>query len=263
MKTSLTIALVQSDLSWESPDLNLSHLSSLIEKNITQPVDLIVLPEMFTTGFSMNSHLLAESMKGMTIDWMKSLAAERGCVVAGSIIIREDEQVYNRLLWVTSAGELDYYDKRHLFRMAGEHLHYSPGTDRKTFTLYGWSIMPQICYDLRFPIWSRNDLDYDILLYIASWPSVRIAHWDKLLAARAIENQAYVVAVNRVGVDPNGHNYTGHSMVVNPWLGEPYCKAIDKEDVLIQTISKADLEGLRNKLPFLSDQDQFSIDDTL
>jgi len=209
---NLSVTLIQCELAWEAPGDNRQQINALIE-SIEGTTDLIVLPEMFTTGFSMNAVKNAEPPGGITEQWLQQLAQKHDCAVAGSIAVRQDESVFNRLLFATP-GQVLYYDKRHLFRMAGEDRRYHPGTERVIVPWRGWRINLQVCYDLRFPVFSRNQNDYDLLLYVANWPAVRSEHWRALLIARAIENQACVVGVNRVGSDASGLDYSGDSLAI-------------------------------------------------
>ena len=212
----LTITLFQANLAWEDIDANLAHFDEGIDALAT-PTDLIVLPEMFSTGFSMNAPALAEEMTGKAVNWLRGKAQEKQTVITGSIMIRDAGRYFNRLVWARPDGELLCYDKKHLFRYAGEEKVYTPGREVLTAEIKGWKIRPFICYDLRFPIWTRNlDRAYDLALFVANWPARRAAHWRALLRARAIENQAYAAAVNRVGVDGNGHSYSGHSALIDP-----------------------------------------------
>ena len=215
----LSVTLIQADLHWQNPTANLAMLEEKIWE-IVDKTDLIILPEMFTTGFTMEAPAYAEPMNFTTMKWMKQQAAQTGAVVTGSCIIKEKGHYFNRLLWVEPNGEVDTYDKRHLFRMAKEDETFTMGQTRIVKEWKGWRICPLICYDLRFPVWSRNEqledgMDYDLLLYVANWPAARISAWDTLLQARAIENLSYVVGVNRVGEDENGKTYNGHSLIVD------------------------------------------------
>lgn len=252
------IILVQPDMIWENRQANLKKYSEMLaEVGQTQ---LIVLPEMFTTGFSMSPEKLMETMEGPSVQWMKSLAEEKNAAVTGSLIIEEDNRVYNRCLWVFPNGDIKFYDKRHLFTMSGEHLDYSAGNKKLVVEYFGWRFCPLICYDLRFPVWSRNTENYDVLLYVANWPSARHQVWKNLLIARAIENQAYCVGVNRVGSDGAGLNYFGDSALVDPkgfahFLGE-------KEEVKSFEISYDDLHQFRKKFPVLEDKDEFTLNGT-
>ena len=253
MSQSIKICLIQPDIIWEGPSANLEKYSSMIT-GVGQ-VDVIILPEMFTTGFSMHPENLKEGMDGISVSWMKERAREQDAVITGSLIIEDGEKIYNRGLWVYPDGKIDYYDKRHLFTMGGEHLHYSSGSNRWLTEYKGWRFSLLICYDLRFPVWSRNDRNYDILVYIANWPSSRHHVWKKLLPARAIENQSYCIGVNRVGRDGNGIDYKGESALIDP-KGIPYFLG-KKEEIKIFEISYRELHDFRNKFPVLDDRDKF------
>ncbi len=257
-KGQLHLALLQADLAWENPVLNRKLLTQTIN-NLPKTIDLIVLPEMFTTGFTMNTIPFAESMKGTTLHWMKTLANKTQSAITGSIIITENGQYYNRLLFVIPDGEVYYYDKKHLFALAQEHKYFTPGTKKIIVNYKGWKICPLICYDLRFPVWSRNVEEYDLLIYVANWPKQRIFAWDTLLKARAIENMSYSVGLNRIGQDIHGKTYTGHSAVYSP-LGKKV-KVIknSNEHVLCFHIHKRDLIKLRKKYPFLEDKEDFIV----
>ncbi len=258
MKEELKVVLIQAPLVWENPQANRDYFSAKI-KEINKGADLIVLPEMFNTGFTMNVEPLAETMEGVTINWMKEIAAESGAAITGSIIITEDEKYYNRLLFVTPGGKLFQYDKKHLFTLANEQVHYSPGTKKLIVEYKGWKICPLICYDLRFPVWSRNVEDYDVLIYVANWPEIRTKAWDVLLQARAIENMAYCIGVNRVGQDGKGFDYIGHSAVYDA-LGDLITPLSFEDEILFfTTIKKGHLTEVRNKLKFLKDKDNFEI----
>ena len=260
---NLKITLIQSDLHWENVDKNLLMFAKTIE-NIQEPTDIIVLPEMFNTGFSMESEILAETMNGKSVNWMRAMARNKKAVIVGSIIIEEHEEYYNRLIWAEPEGEIYTYDKRHLFRMANEHEHFSSGKELLIIHYKGWRICPLICYDLRFPVWSRNidangNAAYDCLIYIANWPAARKAPWGKLLEARAIENQCYVVGVNRVGQDGNQIDYSGNSAVINP-KGEAISNIAENQNC-IETIpiSFNELNDFREKFPVGMDADKFKI----
>jgi omega-amidase len=249
----LKVTLVQPDLVWEDKSANLTKIAGML-KNIGQ-TDLIVLPEMFTTGFSMKVKELGESMEGLTINWMKGKALQCNSVVTGSLIISEAGNFYNRIVWVTPVGMVQFYDKRHLFSMGEEHLHFTPGNKRITFEWKGWKIRLLICYDLRFPVWSRNHDDYDLLIYTANWPSPRHHVWKNLLTARALENQSYCIGVNRVGKDGMGLEYLGDSGCIDArgeavWLGP-------EEKVRTFTLSLEQLLSFREKFPILKDRDAF------
>ena len=258
----LRIALVQTDIHWQNKTANLAMLEEKI-CNLGGKCELIVLPEMFPTGFSMEASKLAEPMNLYIHKWMKQMAAQTGAVVTGSAIISEGGIFFNRLLWVDPKGHTAHYDKRHLFRMANEQETYSMGKKLPIFSLNGWNFCPQICYDLRFPVWSRNALEdgiarYDVLFYVASWPAARISAWDALLPARAIENLCYTLGVNRVGTDGNGIEYNGHSAVYN-FKGEPFLSLTDRDGIEIVTLKAQDLFTYREKFPAWRDADTFEI----
>lgn len=256
MSDTLNVVLIQADLFWEDPTQNRKFFVDKIN-SITSPIDLIVLPEMFTTGFTMNAQPLAETMDGETIKWMKNLAQKSGAAIIGSIIVTENEKFYNRLLFVTPQEEIFHYDKKHLFTLANEQDNYSPGSKKLIVDYRGWKICPLICYDLRFPVWSRNVENYDVLIYVANWPEIRTKAWDVLLQARAIENMAYCIGVNRVGVDGKGFNYVGHSAIYD-CLGNNILKnTIEIENTFVTTLDKTHLVKNRNKLNFLNDKDGF------
>ncbi|HEX8562274.1 MAG TPA: amidohydrolase [Flavobacterium sp.] len=252
----MKIKLIQTDIIWEEP---LRNRDILLDKIMaTESADLIVLPEMFTTGFSMNPGKLAEPMGGETTLWLQHLAAETNAAIVGSIIIADNGKFFNRLLFVYPSGEIKTYDKRHLFTLAGEHHVYVPGTQKLILEYRRWKICPLICYDLRFPVFSRNVEDYDLAIYVANWPSPRVNAWDALLKARAIENMAYVIGVNRTGSDNNGLSYPGHSQVIDP-LGNETVVMTGQEDVFVVEIDKEMLETTRTKLGFLNDRDNFTV----
>ncbi|MCU0326799.1 MAG: amidohydrolase [Spirosomaceae bacterium] len=254
---NLKVSVVQTDIYWENSTANLASLEEKIAQ--IDQTDLIILPEMFTTGFTMNAAQVAEPMNFMTHRWMKQMAAQAGAVVVGSVIIKEREQFFNRLLWVEPSGKTDFYDKRHLFRMVKENDVFSGGNKKLIKEWKGWRICPLICYDLRFPVWSRNkNLEYDLLLYVASWPEKRIQVWDKLLMARAIENQSYVIGVNRIGTDDLGINYVGHSAVIE-YSGNPVYEAKNQEIIYTATLDKEKLHEFRQKFPSYLDADDFTI----
>lgn len=253
----LRISIVQHHLHWENIEANLNEFDQLI-KPLQNQTDLIILPEMFTTGFSMNPRALAEKMDGPSVNWMKEKAAQLNAVLCGSLIIEDNGQFFNRMLCLFPDGTTSVYDKRHLFTLAKEHEHYSPGSKRLIIYVKGWKIMPLICYDLRFPVWSRNDLDYDLLFYAANWPKPRRNAWKTLLQARAIENQVYTIGVNRIGEDGTGAIYTGDSCLVD-YTGEPRFTASQEPAVFTTTLSYEAQQKFRNKLQFLSDKDVFEI----
>ena len=253
--TKLRITLVQSHLHWENPEENRNHLYALISK--VKETDMFILPELFSTAFSVTCQ--AEAMNGESMQWMSKLAQQKQASVVGSLIITENGKKYNRLIWMNPDGTYFQYDKRHLFGLINEGDYFKAGKDRLIFDFKGWKICPLICYDLRFPVFSRNNENFDLLLYVANWPASRIDHWDKLLAARAIENQCYVAAVNRVGQDINGVEFNGHSSLID-FTGRLMYRGVEKEQVKTLTIDKTDLMNGRSRLPFLKDMDLFSID---
>src|SRR6185436_19771266 len=262
----LTITGIQSDLHWENKKANLEMFEQKIF-SISQPTEIIVLPEMFSTGFSMQPEKLAETMDGQTLQWMRQVAAKKKVILTGSLIIKDSspslqnasEVYYNRLVWVLPNGEIGHYDKRHLFAYGEEDQHYTPGEKRLIASVNGWKINLLVCYDLRFPVWSRQSpphasevasgLEYDVLIYVANWPERRVHAWTTLLRARAIENQCYVIGVNRVGEDGKKINYTGESMAVDP-MGEILYYKKDEEDVFTVALDKSHLEKAREKFPF-------------
>jgi omega-amidase len=255
---NLNVAVVQTELAWHDRQANLEHFDLLLEP--LNGVDLVVLPEMFTTGFTMESASLAEPEDGPTSEWMLQQARRLDAVVTGSIIVQAaDGSHRNRLLWARPDGELLHYDKRHLFRMAGEHEHFSPGERQVQFELKGWRIRPLICYDLRFPVWSRDAQHTDLLLYTANWPGARRLHWNRLLPARAIENLCYVAGVNRVGIDGKGFAYTGDTQVLD-FQGESLFNAGEADGVFEVTLNAAELAAYRTRFPAYLDADTFDIE---
>ncbi len=253
----MRLTLIQTNLHWEDPVANRKMFSSKFA-NLTGKTDLVVIPEMFTTGFSMRSKELAETMDGPTVSWLRESAKKIGAVITGSMIIQEEESFYNRLLWVNPNGEIIHYDKKHLFTLAGEQKYFMAGTERMVIDYMGWKICPLICYDLRFPVWSRNTEDYDLLLYVASWPDRRREAWQTLLKARAIENQCYTIGVNRVGEDGSKLSYVGDSTLID-FAGKSLLAAEKIEGVFTMEISLSDRQDFISKLPFLADRDQFSL----
>jgi len=260
----LRTCLVQSELVWENPVANRTHFESLLLPK-AGAYDLVALPEMFTTGFTMEPKGKGEPTLGATAGWMQDLAQRIGATLMGSIIVEEDGHFYNRLLAVNGSGIQLTYDKRHLFRMAGEDQNYQGGTENPVLSVHGWKVCPLICYDLRFPVWSRNRFDgngvadYDVLLYVANWPAKRSAHWSALLRARAIENQAYCLGVNRVGEDGNGIAYSGDSAILN-YVGETLDTVQGKAALLTATLDYPSLQSYRTKFPAWQDADGFRLD---
>lgn len=253
----MKIALIQSDLYWENPSENKKQFELKINQ-IEAGVNLIVLPEMFSTGFTMNAAAVAEEMQGETIQWMQSVAKKRKCALTGSVIIAEGGKFYNRMVFVFPSGELKWYDKRHLFSLAGENEFYTAGSEKVIIDYLGWKICLQICYDLRFPVFVRNVENYDLLLYVANWPKVRTNAWDALLKARAIENLSFVVGVNRIGQDINNYEHIGHSQVID-FLGNYVLEPQETEAVFVVELDKQKMLETRKKLDFLSDKDTFEI----
>jgi omega-amidase len=259
--SSLTVTLIQTNLHWEDKQKNLKMFEEKIN-SIQQQTHIVFLPEMFSTGFSMKPEILAETMEGETIEWMKRTSAEKKVILCGSVIIKEDDLFYNRLIWMLPNGKFGTYDKRHLFCYAGEDQHYTPGKKRFIASVNGWKINLLVCYDLRFPVWARQQTldapEFDLLVYVANWPERRSHAWRTLLQARAIENQCYVVGLNRIGVDGNNINHSGDSMVVDP-LGEALYHKVNDEDVFTITLTQEHLQDVRTKFPFWKDADQFQI----
>lgn len=271
--STLTITTIQSNLHWENIPANLAMFEQKIN-SIEEQTEIVVLPEMFSTGFSMNPEKLAETMDGETVKWMKKISARNNIILTGSVIIEENGKYFNRLIWTLPNGQFGIYDKRHRFAFAGEDDKYTAGTKRLVASVKGWKINLLVCYDLRFPVWSRQspplygvergpegELEYDVLIYVANWPERRSIAWKTLLVARAIENQCYVVGVNRVGNDGNNIYYSGDSMIVDP-LGEILYHKKDEEDIFTITLEKEHLQNVREKFPFWRDADGFKIVDS-
>ncbi|WP_226391101.1 amidohydrolase [Penaeicola halotolerans] len=263
IKEDLHIALVQMDVYWHDPVANRAHVEEILS-SLAAKTDLIILPEMFTTGFTMTPEKVAEPMELHTTKWMRQMASRLQSVITGSVVINDQGNYYNRLIWVYPDGALGYYDKRHLFRMAKEEEHYAAGQELKTFAVKGWNILPQVCYDLRFPVWSRNVLQerkllYDFAFYVASWPAKRVQAWDKLLPARAIENHAYVAGVNRIGVDGLEVDYNGHSAVYD-CKGDRLTALSEVAGIIEVTLSAKALNHYREKFPAWMDGDSFRLE---
>ncbi|MFV9549838.1 amidohydrolase [Algibacter sp. PT7-4] len=256
MQNELKVALIQANLVWENPEENRINFTKKINSLPTE-IDVVVLPEMFTTGFTMHALVVAETMQGKTVTWLKDLAKNNNIAIVGSLVILENNNYYNRLLFVEPSGFVSIYNKRHTFTLVGEQKTYSAGKEKLIVNYKGWKICPLICYDLRFPVWARNIEDYDVLLYVANWPKPRISAWDALLKARAIENMAYCIGVNRVGVDGLNSVYSGHSAVYNV-LGEQIANLAPNEDgVSVVVLQQTHIKAYRNKLKFLDDRDNF------
>lgn len=259
MENELNVVGIQVDLFWEDSEKNLTYFEQEINK-LSSNVNLIVLPEMFTSGFTMNPENVAETMDGKSVSWMKHMAKEQNAALVGSLVISENNNYYNRLLFVHPNGNIDSYDKRHSFTLAGEHEAYTSGNKKLIVDYLGWKICPLICYDLRFPVWARNSEDYDVLIYIANWPITRIKAWDTLLKARAIENMSYTVGVNRCGKDANNYEYSGNSLIVD-YLGNEL-SALEANEIgnIKAILKKNEQEKVRTKLGFLNDKDSFTIE---
>lgn len=260
--SSITITTIQTAIFWKEKEANLKMLEEKI-LSIDVPTEIVVLPEMFTTGFTSEPVKVAEPMDGPTINWMRDIAAKKKIILTGSIVIQEGEDFYNRLIWMLPNGDIGTYDKRHLFAFGGEGAKYNTGRKRLIASVKGWRINLQVCYDLRFPVWSRQQMragepEYDVLINVANWPEKRHSTWTTLLKARAIENMVYVVGLNRVGVDGNNILYRGDSVVLDP-LGNPLYQADDKEDIHTITLKKDNLQQIRDQYPFLNDADTFLI----
>lgn len=255
----LRIAGIQANLVWENPKTNITYFDKKISE-ISAKADLIVLPEMFTTGFTMQPKKVSEPMDGYTLLWMKKTALKYNIALTGSLIIKENNNFYNRLVFMHASGEVEIYDKRHSFTLAGEDKVYTSGSKKVIINYKGWKICPLICYDLRFPVWARNAENYDILLYIANWPVARIKAWEILLKARAIENMSYTIGVNRIGKDANDYQYSGNSIIVD-YLGEELASlAPFKEGIIYAKLAKSSQNKAREKLGFLKDRDTFKLD---
>ncbi len=258
---NLSVSTIQTNLSWEDKASNLQMLEEKIEA--LGPTEVVVLPEMFSTGFSMNPRQFAEPIPGPTLAWMQQVAARKKIIVTGSMMAEADGNYYNRLIWMLPNGNYGFYDKRHLFAYAGEHAHYTPGSRRLVTQVKGWKILMLICYDLRFPVWSRQQVqnglpEYDAIIYVANWPDRRSQAWCSLLQARAIENQCYVVGVNRVGYDGNGIYHSGNSSVIDPY-GEILYRQKDAEEAVTHMLERRKLSEIREKMPFWKDGDTFRI----
>lgn len=255
---NLRVTFLQSDLVWEDVSANLNAFTFKLS-HLKEATDVVVLPEMFTTGFSMNVENLAENIYDKSITWMRKKAKKLDALIIGSLIVVEKNNYYNRLIVAFPNGSIQYYDKHHLFSLSSEDKVYSAGQERLQFNYKGWQICPLVCYDLRFPVWSRNTTNYDVLIYIASWPKPRIAAWDTLLKARAIENMSYVVGVNRIGTDGNSLEYSGHSAVYDALGKNIKGTEENKEAILNVSLNKKELKSIRKKFNFLEDRDYFEL----
>ncbi len=253
---NLIISGLQYDIIWENKQANLTKINHLLN-DVSPATDVILLPEMFTTGFSMNTLELAESMSGDTVNWMKDTAKRIDKVIAGSIIIKEENKYRNRFLWIQPNGKIQFYDKRHSFGLGDEDKHFTNGDIQKIIEYKGWRIFPIICYDLRFPEWIKNQFEYDLIINVANWPSVRATHWRSFLKSRAIENQSYVFGLNRIGIDAKDRHYSGDSEVVD-YNGDTMNYLGEMEGIISANLSKDKLYSFRKKYPFLKDQDKLT-----
>ena len=253
----MKVALFQTKLAWEQPETNRKFIEEYFLNEATD-FDLFVLPEMFTSGFTMHPEKISETMQGETISWLKKLAKIKNCAITGSLVIQENNNYYNRMVFVHPSGKIDAYDKRHLFTLAGEEKVYTKGNEKAIVNYNNWNICLQICYDLRFPVFARNVENYDLLLYVANWPKVRIMAWDALLKARAIENMTYTIGVNRIGTDANALEYTGHSKIID-FLGNEILSCENELGVFIIEIDKNQQTQTRQKMNFLNDKDAFQL----
>ena len=259
MQNELNIIGIQSDLVWENPAKNLAFFEEKIN-TLSKNTDLVVLPEMFTTGFTMKPENVAEKMDGKSVSWMLKMAKEKNLAICGSLVITENRNFYNRLIFVHPSGNIETYDKRHSFTLAGEDKVYTSGSEKLIINFKGWKICPLICYDLRFPVWARNTENYDLLIFMANWPTIRIKAWQTLLKARAIENMSYVIGVNRTGIGANNYEHTGNSIVID-YLGEESSNLKKNEVGIVKaTLFKDKQTRSREKMGFLTDMDAFKIE---
>lgn len=254
----MNFTIVQPDIAWLNTDHNLEKYTVLL-KNMDRKTDLVLLPEMFNTGFCTDPFEISETMEGKTIRWMKHTAAMLQCSIAGSLVVKEGDQYFNRLIYSNKDGIIFFYDKRHLFRMANEEIHFTPGNKNLIVTLKKWKMNFQICYDLRFPVWSRNYNNYDMLVYLANWPAARMEVWNTLLKARAIENQCFVIGVNRIGKDGNNIKYSGNSMIIHPKGNVIGALKSSEEEVATFSLSLRELTAFRQKFPAWKDRDEFHL----
>ena len=259
MQNELHVVGIQADLVWENPTQNLDFFEEKI-KTLSKKTDLVVLPEMFTSGFTMKPEKVAEKMNGNAVSWMQKMASENDIAICGSLVILEKGNYYNRLIFVNPSQKIETYDKRHSFTLAGEDKVYTSGSEKLIVTYKGWKICPLVCYDLRFPVWARNTENYDLLIFMANWPVTRIKAWETLLKARAIENMSYVIGVNRTGKDANDYKYSGNSLIVD-YFGEEISNLQNNEVGIVKaTLVKTEQDRIRKKLGFLNDKDSFKID---
>lgn len=254
---NIQLLIVQMQIFWHDAKANCQQIEQKLQKDV-QPHDIVLLPEMFNSGFSMQPNKVAETMSGETMTWLRNMAKKYDCVIVGSLAIKENGQCFNRMVWMNADGTYQYYDKKHLFRLAGEHERYSPGQERVVVTHKGWRFLLQVCYDLRFPVWCRQkNMDYDVMLLVANWPDARANAWNALIPARAIENQCYVVAVNRVGADAKKLIYAGDSQAQD-YLGRTVCHLGDSQENKNVILNYMDLLQSREQLPFYQDADNFA-----
>ena len=259
MQNELHVVGIQADLVWENLTQNLAFFEEKINA-LSKNTDLVVLPEMFTSGFTMNPYKVAEKMNGNTVSWMQKMASENEIAICGSLVIEENEKYYNRLVFVHPSKKIETYDKRHSFTLAGEDKVYTSGKEKLIITYKGWKICPLVCYDLRFPVWARNTENYDLLIFMANWPVTRIKAWETLLKARSIENMSYVIGVNRTGKDANNYDYSGNSLIVD-YFGEEISNLQHSEVGIVKAALVNDEQNrIRKKLGFLNDKDFFKID---
>ena len=260
MQNKLNIIGIQADLVWENPVKNTAFFEEKIN-TLPKKTDLIVLPEMFTTGFTMNPEKITEKIDGFSVTWMQKIASKKQTAICGSLVIEKSKKYYNKFVFVHPSGKIETYNKRHSFTLAGEDKVYTSGNKKLIINYKGWKICPLICYDLRFPVWARNTENYDLLIFMANWPVARIKAWDTLLKARAIENMSYVIGVNRTGKDANNYNYSGNSLLID-YLGEELSSLKNNEVGFVSAVLHKDKqETVRKKLGFLNDSDTFSVED--
>ncbi len=259
MQDQLKIHLIQHDTIWKDVSENLMQIKKLIHQ-IVEKTDLIILPEMFATGFVNEPEDVAESIHGKSIQWMTEMAILKDCAITGSLVIKEKHQYFNRLVFIDPSGKVQSYNKKHLFSHGGENKNYTSGSEKKIIHFRGWKIAPFICYDLRFPVWSRNNENYDIAMYVANWPKQRIHAWNTLLLARAIENVCFTIGVNRVGIDGNKVAYTGHSQIISPEGNIRTKSNLETTDVVFATLEKSEIETTRTRYKFLNDRDIFTLE---
>ncbi|HPN18547.1 MAG TPA: amidohydrolase [Chitinophagales bacterium] len=252
MQNELNIALIQTDLVWKDRKTNLSNIEKIFS-SIKEDIDIIILPEMFTTAFCVDDVRLAEDINGGTTSWMQRMAKEKNAAICGSILYKEDSHYYNRFLFVEPNGKIHFYNKHHLFSLVNEHQYLTKGNDKLVISFRGWKLQPFICYDIRFPAWCQNDENADVQIYVANWPAKRIHHWKLLLQARATENQCYVVGVNRIGTDFYGNAHNGQSAVID-YSGKEICHLADKNGIEVVKLSKENLENHKERYPFWKDR---------